>query len=311
MIEVRHFKKTFRVGFRGKKVEAVKDVNLSVEPGEIYGFLGPNGAGKTTTMKALLGLIRPDGGVLELVGHPVESGRWRGRVGFMPEHPSFYDYLTGREMVTWFGRLSGLTAHQASRDASRMLDRVGLHDAMDRRLRGFSKGMLQRAGLAQALMGNPELLILDEPMTGLDPLGRKFMRELILELASEGRTIFYSTHILPDVELTCQRVAIVHHGRTVRVGDIHQILDETTRGVTMELKTDANLSAVLGLSGRLSTSTGGRVAGEFDDEGEARHVVGRALALGAQLLKFEPHRDDLETIFVRSLSEPDTLEMTE
>src|SRR5262249_31921412 len=161
---------------------AAKNISFSVEPKEIFGFLGPNGAGKTTTIKALLDLIRPDSGKLTLLGHPVDSMAWRTKVGYMPEHPTFYEYLSAFEMVVWFGRLTGMTRHEAEKEAQRHLERVGLAHAMHRRLRQYSKGMLQRAGLAQALIGSPQLLILDEPMTGLDPIGRKDIRELIQEL---------------------------------------------------------------------------------------------------------------------------------
>lgn len=300
MIEVRNFRKVFRSGFRGKRVEAVRDVSFEVEPGEIFGFLGPNGAGKTTTIKALLGLIRPDGGTLRLLGEPSQAAGWRGRVGFMPEHTNFYDYLTAMELVAWFGQLGGLGRREAEREAREVLERVGLGHALKRRLRGFSKGMLQRAGLAQAMMGSPQLLILDEPMTGLDPIGRKFMRELILELSEEGRTVFYSTHILPDVELTCRRVAIVDKGRTVRVGALDEILAETTQSVTLEL---AGLSrgGLAGFADRFVQSGPQTWAAEFEDEDEARRALAAAVAAGVVVRKFEPHRQDLETLFVRAL----------
>jgi ABC-2 type transport system ATP-binding protein len=209
-VVVKNFKKTFRIGLLGRLSPAVHDISFEVEQGEIFGFLGPNGAGKTTTIKALLGLIRPDAGELRLLGHPVSSMGWRTQVGYLPEHPNFYEYLSGFELVTWFGRLSGLTRHDAEKEAKSLLERVGLGKAMHRRLRGYSKGMLQRAGLAQALVASPKLLILDEPVTGLDPNGRKDMRELIVELRAEGRTIMYSKHMLPDVAVQCDRVAYVH-----------------------------------------------------------------------------------------------------
>lgn len=302
MIEVRNFQKTFRSGLRGKRVHAVHDVSFEVEAGEVFGFLGPNGAGKTTTIKALLGLIRPDGGRLRLLGEPSDSSAWRGRVGFMPEHTHFYEYLTALELVTWFGRLTGLVRHDAERQAREALERVGLGHALRRRLRGFSKGMLQRAGLAQAMMGSPQLLILDEPMTGLDPIGRKFMRELIVELAAEGRTVFYSTHILPDVELTCRRVAIVDKGRTVRTGALDDILGESTRSVTVEL-TGLPDQGLDGFEGRFAQSGPHTWAAEFDDEAEARRALAAAVAAGAVVRKFEPHRQDLESLFVRALGE--------
>ncbi|MCC7380260.1 MAG: ABC transporter ATP-binding protein [Deltaproteobacteria bacterium] len=301
-IDVRGFKKTFYVGVRRRASEAVQEISFRVEPGEIFGFLGPNGAGKTTTIKALLGLIRPDAGELELLGHPVRSLAWRAEVGYLPEHPNFYEYLTGLELVTWFGRLAGLSHREAERSAKRQLERVGLGAAMTRRLRGYSKGMLQRAGLAQALVGAPKLLILDEPMTGLDPIGRRDIRELILELRREGCTIFYSTHILPDVEMTCDRVAIIHQGRVQRTGLLEEILRETTRAVSVRL---GGLSPAQ-VERLKATHTGATVAQDalqidLPDSELARQLVAEELANGAKLLGFEPHRDDLETIFLRAL----------
>lgn len=305
MIEVEHFKKTFRVGVRLKPSRAAVDISFRVEKGEIFGFLGPNGAGKTTTIKALLGLIRADGGTLRLLGHPIDSMEWRAQVGYMPEHPTFYDYLTGLELVTWFGRLSGMNAHAAEEAAKKNLERVGLSHAMRRRLRGYSKGMLQRTGLAQAIINQPQLLILDEPMTGLDPIGRRDIRELILELRDEGKTIFYSTHILPDVEMTCDRVSIIDKGESKRTGRLEDILQETTRGVTVELGGDASWVESVRAEYPDARVQAERVRLEFEDQEAARSFAGEQQQAGAKLLRFEPHRDDLETIFVRSLGGAD------
>lgn len=303
-VEVSGFAKSFIVGFRRRRFAAVRDISLRVERGEIFGFLGPNGAGKTTTIKALLGLIRADAGRLSVLGHPPASMAWRARVGYMPEHPSFFEFLTGRELVAWFGRLSGLAAVEADEDARRLLGRVGLGAAMDRRLRGYSKGMLQRAGLAQALVGRPELLILDEPMTGLDPIGRKEIRELILRLRDEGTTIFYSTHILPDVEMTCDRVSIIHRGRTSRTGPLDQILNETTRSVSVVLSELAaeQVHTLRDRFGAVPADGAWRV--EFEDVEAARRFCGEMTQNGAKLLSFQPHRDDLESIFLKSLGGP-------
>ncbi|MCK6552765.1 ABC transporter ATP-binding protein [Myxococcota bacterium] len=306
MISVRGFKKTFYVGFWRKRVEAVRDISFEVEPKEIFGFLGPNGAGKTTTIKALLGLIRPDGGALSLCGHPVESFAWRSLVGYMPEHPNFYEYLSAHEMVVWFGRLAGLTRHEAEARAKRTLERVGLAHAMNRRLRSYSKGQLQRAGLAQALIASPKLLILDEPMTGLDPIGRKDIRELILELRDEGCTIFYSTHILPDVEMTCDRVSICHRGETRRTGRLEDILTETTRGVSVTVsRVPSAAISTLRTAHPGATQAGDTLQVLFPDAAAAHVFLAEATALGAVLERFEPHRDNLEDIFVRALGGAD------
>ena len=300
MIRVEHFRKTFRIGFRRKRSVAARDISFEVAAGEVFGFLGPNGAGKTTTIKALLNLIRADAGTLTLLGHDVRSMAWRGGVGYMPEHPNFYDYLTGFEMVVWFGRLAGLSRHEAETAARRNLDRVGLSHARDRRLRGYSKGMLQRAGLAQALMGSPKLLILDEPMTGLDPIGRRDMRDLILTLRDEGRTIFYSTHILPDVEMTCDRVSIIHQGVTQQTGRLRDFLAQTEKvSVVVRPTTDA----ASGLAERfpLLSMPDGSLSGDFEDADNARAFVVEASKLGAELVRFEPRRETLEAIFLRAL----------
>ncbi len=304
MIQVDHFKKTFFVGLRRKRFDAARDISFSVEKAEIFGFLGPNGAGKTTTIKAMLGLIRADSGLIRLLGHEPDSLQWQKDVGYMPEHPTFYEYLTPLEMVAWFGQLSGLARHEAETRAKRQLERVGLGHVLDRRLRKFSKGMLQRAGLAQAMVAAPKLLILDEPMTGLDPIGRKDLRELILELRHEGATIFYSTHILPDVEMTCDRVSIIHRGETRRTGRLEDILTETTRGVSVVL---GNLDGVhlerIKTAHPGATIADGAIHVEFDQLAPAQTFASAMMAEGAMLVRFEPHRDDLEAIFVRSLGE--------
>jgi ABC-2 type transport system ATP-binding protein len=301
-VVVRNFRKSFRTGFLGRLSPAVHDISFEVEQGEIFGFLGPNGAGKTTTIKALLGLIRPDGGELSVLGHPVSSMGWRTQVGYLPEHPNFYEYLTGFELVTWFGRLSGLVRHDAEREAKGLLERVGLGKAMHRRLRGYSKGMLQRAGIAQSLVASPKLLIFDEPMTGLDPLGRKEIRELIVELRAEGRTIMYSTHILPDVEKTCDRVAIVHQGRVHQAGRLEEILEHTTKSVTVRLASvQAERLNALAQAHANSRRGPDWIQVEFADLATARTFATEETRNGAVLELLEPNRDDLESIFMKAL----------
>lgn len=304
LIEVASFAKTFHVGFWRRPSVAAKDIGFDVVSGEIFGFLGPNGAGKTTTIKAMLGLIRADAGRLRVLGAPPESMEWRDGVGYMPEHPTFYDYLTGREVVSWFGRLSGMNRVDAQKSADRLLHRVGLGHALDRRLRGYSKGMLQRTGLASALVSDPKLLILDEPMTGLDPIGRKEIRELILSLRDEGRTVFFSTHILPDIEMTCDRVAIIDKGVTRRSGRLQDILTETIRGIDVVIEglDHANRDEWADKGVKIQLGDGKLVA-TFGDIESARAFAHDAQAQGGQLSRFEPHRDDLESIFVRSLGE--------
>ena len=305
LIQVEGFAKTFHVGFWRRPSVGAKDISFEVEAGEIFGFLGPNGAGKTTTIKAMLGLIRPDGGTIRVLGAPPESMAWREGVGYMPEHPTFYDYLSGREVVTWFGLLSGLGRAEAASRAANLLDRVGLGHALDRRLRGYSKGMLQRTGLATALVSDPKLLVLDEPMTGLDPIGRKEIRELILSLKDEGRTVFYSTHILPDIEMTCDRVAIIDQGVTRRMGRLQDILTETTKGIDVIIEGFAHADREQWAEKGVNVQHGdGKLVATFDDIEDARAFAQDAISRGGRLSRFEPHRDDLESIFVRSLGQP-------
>jgi ABC-2 type transport system ATP-binding protein len=203
------------LGLLRKRVEAVKGISFDVRRGEVFGFLGPNGAGKTTTLKMLMGLVFPTAGRAEIFGLPVPSLAAKRRLGYLPESPYFYDYLTPEEFLDLAGALCYVPRAERRTRAARLMERVGLGHARGRPLRRFSKGMLQRVGIAQALMGDPELVVLDEPMTGLDPLGRKEIRDLILELRREGRTVFYSTHILSDVELTCDRVAMIFSGTRI------------------------------------------------------------------------------------------------
>ena len=282
-------------------VEAVRGISFEVRRGEIFGFLGPNGAGKTTTIKALLGLIFPTRGTLELFGTPVSNPESRRRVGYLPENPYLYQYLTAMEIMDLFGRLAGVPDDRRAKQSEELLRRVGLGSVMDRPVRRFSKGMLQRAGLAQALLGDPELLILDEPMTGLDPIGRKEVRDLILEERRNGRTVMFSSHILSDVEMLCDRVAIVNRGELVAYGALDELLRKEIRAVEIELDAvDDALRARLGeLPGAtvhtLKTHTQVAVTGED----EAHAVLRAALERGARVRAVTPKRETLEDLFVR------------
>lgn len=233
IIRIDNLKKQYKPGWPWQApVDALKGLSLSVRRGEIYGFLGPNGSGKTTTLKILLGLIKASGGTAEIFGCPAGHVEARQRLGFLPESPYFYDYLTAEEFLTFYGRMAGMTrAHLADR-VTRLLELVGLSEARSRQLRKFSKGMLQRVGLAQALIHDPELVIMDEPMSGLDPIGRKQVRDLILSLREQGKTVFFSTHIIPDVEVMCDRVGIVLKGVLLTEGRVDELVNHaSTRSV--------------------------------------------------------------------------------
>jgi ABC-2 type transport system ATP-binding protein len=239
-LEARALRKAF-----GAKV-AVRALTLSVPRGEVFGFLGPNGAGKTTSMKMLLGLVHPSGGTGRVLGTPLGDPRGRARIGYLPEHFAFHEWLLGRELMRFHARLLGLPARGLDGQIADRLRRVGLGDAAERRLREYSKGMKQRLGLAQAMLGEPELVFLDEPTSGLDPLGRRLVRDVIRELKSRGTAVFLNSHLLSEVEVTCDRVAFVKDGRVVR----EMALGATERDLQVEMRLDRSSPALLaGLGG--------------------------------------------------------------
>ncbi len=284
----------------GKKVEAVKGISLEVLRGEIFGFLGPNGAGKTTTIKMLTGLIKATRGTALVFGVPIRLPHAMVRVGFLPENPYIYPYLTPREFVTLCGRLSGMKGDGLYRRVVQVIERVGIPEAIDRPARALSKGMLQRAGLAAALVHKPELLILDEPMSGLDPVGRKEVRDLIIEEKREGRTIFFSSHILTDVELLCDRVCILRQGEVVVAGVLRKLLDSGARRTEIHLSgaTDDLKTALRELGGTLRP-IGQSVAVELDGEEKLRQALAKAVEAGATIDSVAPKRESLEDLFVR------------
>ena len=220
-IEIAGLEKTYSVGFwRKRPKRALQPLHLNVEQGEVFGFLGPNGAGKSTTLKLLMGLVFPTSGSAKILGMDLDDPKMKAQIGFLPEQPYFYDYLTGRELLTYYAQLSGMPAKDRSRKVDAMLQRVGLGDAGNLQLRKFSKGMLQRVGIAQAILHDPQIVFLDEPMSGLDPMGRREVRDLMEQLKHEGKTVFFSTHILSDAEALCDRVAVIHQGELRGVGAV-------------------------------------------------------------------------------------------
>jgi ABC-2 type transport system ATP-binding protein len=273
---------------------------LAVRPGEIVGFLGPNGAGKTTTIKMLTGLISPSSGQAELFGDLVPSRRALGRIGFLPENPYVYPYLTPSEFVVLCGRLSGLGARAARDRARQVLEQVGVAYAADRPVRRLSKGMLQRTGLAAALVADPELLILDEPMSGLDPIGRKEVRDLIVEERRRGRTIFFSTHILNDVESLCDRVAILRKGEVVVSGRIAELLRRDARRTEVTLAGDFSaLHSALTSEGLSAKVVGGMLVVLAEGADTLSNLLSRALASGLSVEQVMPRHETLEDLFLR------------
>ena len=290
--------KTFRLDFFRKRVEAVKDATFSVQRGEVFGFLGPNGAGKTTTLKMVMGLVKPTRGKAEVLGRPVADVDAKRRLGYLPESPYFYEYLTAEEFLDLVGALFDLRAAERKKRRDALIERVGLAHARGRPLRKFSKGMLQRVGIAQALMGDPELVVLDEPMTGLDPLGRKEIRDLILELKREGRTVFFSTHILPDVEMTCDRVAMIFAGRIRSVGPLHDLVSARLLSTEVGLEVGSAGLPPLPEGARQRQSPDGVVV-ELPEGADVNAFLTAALAAGATVLSVSPRKESLEDLFVR------------
>jgi ABC-2 type transport system ATP-binding protein len=300
VIRVEHLMKEFRLGFLMRRVLAVKDISFQVDRGDIFGFLGPNGAGKTTTIKMLTGLISPSGGRAELFGHAVPNRRALGRIGFLPENPYVYPYLTPAEFVHLCGRLSGLSSGAARDRTRQVLDQVGIAYAGDRPVRRLSKGMLQRTGLAAALVADPELLILDEPMSGLDPVGRKEVRDLIVEERRRGRTIFFSTHILNDVESLCDRVAILRKGEVVVAGRISELLHRNARRSEVTLAGDyAALGAEFAGQGLSTKEVAGTLVVLVEGSELLTQVLGRALAAKVSVEQVVPRHETLEDLFMR------------
>ena len=300
ILRTEHLGKVFDVGLRRRRVRAVDDLTLTVEEGEIFGFVGPNGAGKTTTIKMLMGLIRPSTGRAFIFDAPIPSEQARARIGYLPEHPAWYEFLSAREALHFFASLAEVPAGRRRRRCDELLELVGLADAADRQIRKYSKGMQQRLGIAQALVADPAFVILDEPMSGLDPVGRKDMRDIILELKRRGKTVFFSTHILPDVEMLCDRVGLIRAGRLAAVGRLGELLSARVRSVEVTLRLPPVMGRALE-AGRVLAREGELVTLSFDDEDAADHAVREALAAGGRLVALTPHRETLEDFFVRRL----------
>jgi ABC-2 type transport system ATP-binding protein len=305
LIEVRGLRKEFRLGLLMRRVHALRGISFQVEQGKIFGFLGPNGAGKTTTIKILTGLIGPTAGSATIFGDPIPSPRAMRRVGFLPENPYIYPYLTPSEFVVLCARLSGLSS-RAARDRTRqVLERVGMEHAADRPARRLSKGMLQRTGLAAALVADPELLILDEPMSGLDPVGRKEVRSLIIEERQRGRTIFFSTHILSDVETLCDEVAILRGGEVVVSGALDDLLNRSVRHTEIVVGGASDeLKQALARDGHEPRRVADQLVLEVEGDARVQTVLAQVLQGGARVLEVTPRHETLEDLFVREAIVP-------
>ena len=283
----------------------LRDVSMSVGRGEIFGFLGPNGAGKTTTMKIVLGLMRPTTGSVQLLGRPVQDADIHKQIGYLPESPYFYDYLTAEEFLAFYGRLGGVTKTNLQQRIPALLERVGLTEARCRPLGKFSKGMLQRIGLAQALIHDPELVILDEPMSGLDPVGRKDVRDIILSLRDQGKTVFFSTHIISDVEMICDRVGILAKGTMLAVGRIEDLVSRhATQSV--EVVCEGVIASSIPLVKEAAIRVlqrGSRCWMSLPGQQKLEDVLAAIRQAGGKLVSVIPHKGTLEELFLEQTNQ--------
>ena len=302
VIEINNLTKDYEVGFwRKKKVRALDGLSLSVDANQIFGFLGANGAGKTTTLKLLMRLIFPTSGSARILDHDISVVKMHSRIGYLPENPYFYDYLTARELLEYCGQLFGLTPSERKKQAASLLSRVKLDEKRwDTQLRKFSKGMLQRVGLAQSLINDPEIVFLDEPMSGLDPVGRREVRDLIAALRDEGKTIFMCSHILSDIEVLCDQVAILKRGKLSQVGyldELRQRTDDPNRMEVLVTGTDAaTLKKHLSNGNITPTPRGLRI--EIGAENEIEAVLTALRLAGGKLVAVQPIKQSLEELFL-------------
>ena len=307
-IETEKLGKEHRSGFWRKRVCVLSQLDLTVHEGEIFGYLGPNGAGKTTTLKLLTGLLRPTSGEARILGRPPGDVRAKEQIGFLPEQPSFYEYLTGRELLSFYGQLLGLDRSIRRERIESLVLQLRIESALDLQLRKYSKGMVQRLGLAQALLNDPRLVLLDEPMSGLDPIGRREVRDLLLRLKSEGRTVFFSSHIIPDVEMVCDRVGILVGGRLVAQGPIDEILG--VRIASIEVTASQVPPEVMGELDHLLVTQpiprGERLLLTVKDEGALAELFGRLGEAKGTVHSVIPQRESLEEYFIRHVQPRET-----
>ncbi|WP_168210391.1 ABC transporter ATP-binding protein [Persicimonas caeni] len=297
--------KTFRTGFFRKRVRAVKSVSFTIHHGEIFGLIGPNGAGKSTTIKMLLGLVRPDRGSISMFGQTADDVSLRDRIGYLPENPMLYEHLTAVELLDFYGGLFGMPKRKRRERSAELLELVGLSHALDRPVAKFSKGMKQRAGIAQALINDPDLVILDEPQSGLDPVGRHEIRDLVLQLRRSGKTILFCSHILPDVQDICDRVAVMHRGELKDVGFLHELIGTETlyyevyvggwRNAHRELLEDALMEVV---------PVGDLTRLQLSGDTEPEQILRTFAEVGVRVESLQPHKESLEDVFMRDTADP-------
>jgi ABC-2 type transport system ATP-binding protein len=291
--------KTFRSSLTRRYIYKLGPVSFGVKEGEIFGYLGPNGAGKTTTIKIALGLLKPSAGAVTCFGKPSTSVGVRRRIGFLPEHPYFYQHLTAFELLEFYGQVCGVRRREVGRRARELLRVAGLDEFGDTPISKFSKGMLQRIGLAQALINDPDLVILDEPLAGLDPVGRREIRDVILGLKARGKTVFFSSHILQDVEMICDRVGILSAGQILTMAAVEDVLQESIRCVEILLEgLDPDRIKLLGLA---ATIRGDKTVVTLSPDDNVNRVVGDLITSGARIFAVVPQRQTLEDYFMREV----------
>jgi ABC-2 type transport system ATP-binding protein len=299
-IEILGLEKTYSVGFwRKRPKQALRPLHLTVDEGEIFGFLGPNGAGKTTTLKLLMGLMFPTSGTARILGREIGDPVMKAQIGFLPEQPYFYDYLTAQEFLRYYGQLSGIAAKELSRRVDQVLQRVGLSETGKVQLRKFSKGMLQRVGIAQAILHDPKVVFFDEPMSGLDPMGRREVRDLMEQLKHEGKTVFFSTHILSDAEALCDHVAIINKGELQGVGAVADLTSSVDSKVELVWQGPAvpPLLRTLGAECHVTGTTVRTIIPEANQDAVIEALRRERL----RLVSVTPVRTSLEDYFMQKL----------
>lgn len=307
IIEIENLTKDYEKGFwKKKKTRALENLSLKVEQGQIFGFLGGNGAGKTTTIKILMSLIFPTSGTAKILGSDISDFKMHSRIGYCPENPYFYDYLKATELMTYFGKLFGLDSKQAQKRGEQLLIKVGLDEKhWKKQLRKYSKGMLQRVGIAQALINDPEIVFMDEPMSGLDPLGRREIRELIAELREQGKTVFMCSHILSDIEALCDNVAILQNGKLTHEGNLNELLSDS--GETQNFEIVVKGVSANDLEDSISKISGAKIFSKANGaniqvlaEADIEKVLKISKESGGKLVSIQPTKQSLEELFVKS-----------
>lgn len=306
ILNITNLVKDYKTGFTGKKTRVLRDVSFDVQKGEVFGFVGPNGAGKTTTFKLILGFVSPTEGKIELLGKEHSNSGAKSRIGYLPENPYFYDYLTGEELLRYMGELHGLGRKVLNERTDELLRKVSMEHAKKLQMRKYSKGMLQRIGVAQALVNDPEFLILDEPMSGLDPIGRREIKDLILEEKRKGKTILLSSHMLSDVEALCDRVGIIMGGTVIKIGNIGDLLKEIHTDYEMHIEGSGEdvKQCVKGLRVEMDQRAGYIVL-KFEEDMK-RKVLEAVTRTPAEIVSIHPLRKSLEGLFVEEARKGNT-----